>query len=163
MDKPEETIEESVDSLNGLTIASVPSNLIDLVWDQMVPILDMCIRKAPDDLVASVVYEQLKTNNSMLLMVYRGPKVIAINVLDIKVLDSGVRVLYIPIIAGSEMDVWLEEAHRICVQIAKDYNCTELRGIAVRKGWMSKLQPYGWEEMFTTVRCPLKDIPSSGE
>lgn len=140
---------------DDLTIAVVPMNLVDLVWPQVVPILDRVVEKAPDDLVPSVVYDQLINGRSTLMTISRGPKVIAINVFDIKILDSGVRTMYIPITAGDEMDKWLEPAHEIAIQIAKHHKCTELRGIATRKGWMSKLKSLGWEELFMTIRCPI--------
>jgi hypothetical protein len=129
--------------------------MIDLVWHQVEPLIERVVEKAPDDIVSSIVHDELVLGNRMLVTISRGPDIIAVNVLDIKVLDSGVRCLYIPIIAGTEMELWLDRMHEVATTIAKEYNCTELRGLAVRKGWMSKLKPYGWEEMFTTVRCPI--------
>lgn len=143
--------------MHDLTIAIVPMNMIDLVWPQVVPILDRVVEKAPDDLVPSVVYDQLISGFSTLMTISRGPKVIAINVFDIKVLDSGLRTMYVPITAGDEMEVWLEPAHEIAIEIAKYHKCSELRGIATRKGWMRKLKSLGWEELFMTIRCPIGD------
>ena len=141
--------------MNDLIVAPVPPPMIDLIWDQVEPLLGKVIEKAPDDIVASIVYDDLKAGTKMLVAISRGPDIIAINILDVKVLDSGVRCLYIPIIAGTEMENWLDRMHEVAKAVAKEYNCTELRGLAVRKGWMTKLKPYGWEELFTTVRCPI--------
>ena len=55
------------------------------------------------------------------------------------------------------LDEWAEDFMVILKAAAKGYGCSELRGMAVRKGWMTKLKPLGWEEMFTTVRCTLGD------
>jgi hypothetical protein len=147
--------EENKNDLDGLAIALVPSNLIDIVWPQVAVILDRVVEKAPDDLVPSVVYDQLQSGFSTLMIISRGPKVIAINVFDIKILDSGIRTMYVPITAGDEMETWLGPAHEIAIQIAKHHGCKELRGIATRKGWMHKLKPLGWEELFMTIRCPI--------
>lgn len=60
--------------------------------------------------------------------------------------------LYIPITAGSDLDEWMDEFLEIAAAVARDYECVELRGLAARQGWLKKLKPYGWEEVFTTIR-----------
>ena len=136
-------------------MACVPANMIDFVWDQVEPLIEEVAKRAPDDIITSVAKAELILGNKLLLIIARGKKIIAAHVLDVRVLDSQVRVLYISISSGKEMDSWLDQFHKTCEAIAKDYSCTELRGLACRKGWMSKLQPYGWEEMFTTIRYKI--------
>lgn len=143
--------------MNDLTLAAVPAALVELLWDQMEPLIDLVVAKAPEDLVTSVIKTQLMEGSTMAVIVYREQIIIAVNVLDVKSLDSGMKVLYVPIIGGAELDLWAEDFMVMLKVIAKDYGCSELRGMAVRKGWMKKLKPLGWEEMFTTVRCKLGD------
>ena len=131
--------------MSDLTLAAVPASLIDLLWDQIAPFIDMVADKAPDDIVTSKVKENCQA----------GSNIVAVNILDVKTLDSGMKVLYIPIIGGAELDNWSEDFMKLATEIAKDFGCSELRGMAVRKGWMTKLKPLGWEEMFTTVRCKI--------
>ena len=137
---------------NNLSIAAIPAPMVDLVWDQVDPLIRSVQAKAPDDISPAVVKEELVSGRKTLVVINRKERIIAVNVLDIKVLDSGVKVLYIPITAGTEMKDWMEDFLNIATAIAKDCGCIELRGLAVRKGWMKKLEPYGWEEMFTTIR-----------
>lgn len=136
-------------------IACVPANMLDFVWDEVEPLIDKVSSRTPDDIVTNVVKNELYKGNKLLLIIARGKKIIAAHVLELRVLDSQTRVLYISISAGTEMDAWLDQFHKTCEAIAKDYSCTELRGLACRKGWMGKLQPYGWEEMFTTIRYKI--------
>ena len=138
-----------------LTISAVPSNLIDLVWDQVEPLIDKVVEKAPGEIVTSLVKERLLANDELLMLVSEGDKVIAANVVTVRTLDSGVRALYIPIVGGSRMNEWMSDFLSQVELLAKDYNCTELRGLAARKGWLSKLKPYGWEEVYTTVRYKI--------
>jgi len=139
--------------MNDLTITSVPTTLIDYIWDEVEEMLERVIKKAPDDLVSEVIKERLKAGENMLMIIYRDTELVAALVLDVRTLDSGVRYLSIPVIAGSEMDEWAEDFLDIARAIAKDYNCTELRGMAARPGWLRYLKSKGWEECFTTVRC----------
>ena len=141
--------------IKDLIIAAVPASLIDLVWDRVTPHLQRVIDRAPDDLYMPRIKERLIEGHTLLVTISRGIDIVAVNVLDVKVLDTGKRVLYIPIVGGDELDNWMEDFLKVATAVAKDYNCTELRGMAARRGWMRKLKPYGWEECFTTVRCKL--------
>ena len=142
---------------NDLTISIVPYHMIDLIWDKVEPLIQVIEDKAPEDVVCSVVKNNLKAATQMLVVIYRNTDVIAVHVLDIKHMDSGIKILYIPITSGSEMELWLSDFLEVAKTIAKSYGCVELRGMSVRKGWMTKLKPYGWEEMFTTIRCKIGD------
>jgi len=136
-------------------ISAVPAGLIDYIWDDVAPLLQRVEDKAPDDIHSPTVKRELEAGNKMLITITREQTLLAINVLDVRTLDSGTKVLYIPITAGDEMDLWLDRFLEVAIDAAKAYHCTELRGMAVRKGWLTKLKPYGWEEMFTTIRCKI--------
>jgi len=138
-----------------LTIAAIPAAAIELVWDQVKPLIERVEEKAPLDVVPSVIKEKLRLGHNLLVTISRKSEIVAINIMSIEELDSGTKVLYIPITAGEEMDLWLEDFLDVAKAIAKDYNCTELRGMTVRTGWLAKLKPYGWEHHFTTIRCEI--------
>jgi len=138
-----------------LIIASVPATMIDLIWDKVEPLLQLVVDKSPEDIVAEVTKEELLKGNLLLVTISRGAELIAINVLDIRTLDSGIKALYICITAGSEMDLWMDKILEFGIAVAKEHNCVELRGFAVRNGWVRKLKPYGWEELFVTLRYKI--------
>jgi hypothetical protein len=135
-----------------ITIAAVPANVIDLVWSRVEPLIRSVEALAPIDISTARVRDELRLGNKLLVTIARGEEIIAINVLDVRTLDSGAKVLYIPITAGTDIDSWLAEFLEVAEKIAIDYNCLELRGLAVRKGWLPKLKQYGWEEAFVTIR-----------
>lgn len=141
--------------MDKLVIAVIPATIIELIWSKVEALIESVAEKAPDDVVTSIIKDELLAGNKLLLMAAKGANVIGVGVLEVRVLDSGVRTLYIPIIAGSEMDEWMDKGFEVIEQIAKDYNCTELRGLAVRKGWLRKLESYGWEVAYTTLRCKI--------
>ncbi len=136
-------------------IAVVPSTMIDIVWDKVRPLLQLVVDRSPEDIVESVTKERLVDGHLLLVTISRGSEIIAINVLDVRELDSGIKALYVCITAGSEMDSWIERFLEIVTAIAKDHNCVEIRGFAVRNGWIRKMKPYGWEELFVTLRYKI--------
>lgn len=138
-----------------LTITTVHSSMINIIWDKVEPLIKMVEQKSPEDIVSEVTKQELIKGNLVLVTISRGSDIIAIHILDVRTLDSGIKVLYIPIIAGSEMELWMDDFLEILVAIAKNYGCAELRGLAVRNGWLRKLKPYGWEELFTTIRYKI--------
>ena len=138
-----------------LVVSAVPYTMIDLIWDRVEPLIRSVEALAPEDISTPLVKDNLRLGRNLLVCISRGSEVIAVNVLDVRTMDSGIKVLYIPITAGDCMDEWLDNFLDVAKAIAKDYGCTELRGLAVRKGWIKKLESYGWEEMFTTIRCKL--------
>lgn len=155
-----DTISESTSGVELNTtyqFTIVPIPLIPHIWDKVAPLIEDVIAKAPDDIDMDTCLDSLLSFGSILMTVTRGNKLIAVNTLRVQVLESGTRALYIPVVSGTEMDDWMDEFLEIAKKLALDHACTELRGLAARRGWLSKLKPYGWEEVFTTVRCKLGD------
>lgn len=139
----------------GIVVSAVPCTLIDLLWEKVSAILARPIALAHNEVTIDSTYKKLKSGESMLMVVSRGEYVLAAATLEVRELESGLRALYIPLVGGVEMDNWMERFLLICKAIAKDLNCTELRGIAVRKGWLKKLNSFGWEEVSTMIKCKV--------
>jgi hypothetical protein len=50
---------------------------------------------------------------------------------------------------------WGKEFLELVKSIAKHFECNELRGFAVRDGWMKILKDYGWHENHVVITMPL--------
>lgn len=138
------------------TIAAIPVNLIDVVWPQAEPLLKKAI-DLTNEVTLESVYSRLKSGDDLLLTVSKGPDIIAAITLEIRTFDSGVKALWLPLVGGDMMAEWMDRVLEVSEAIAKDFSCGELRGIAVRKGWMRKLAPLGWEEVCTIVKKTVGD------
>lgn len=130
----------------------VPIPLISHIWDKVLPLIEDVVDKAPDDLNADNCLDSLLSFNSILVTVTKGNELIAVNTLRIQELESGTKALYIPITSGTELEGWMPKFLEFAEGLGKEYGCSELRGLAARKGWQRKLKPHGWEEVFTTIR-----------
>ncbi len=141
--------------MSELTIALVPANMIELVWVQAEPLIKTVVDKAPDDLAIEAIKDRLMRGATAMVTISDGTEIVALNVVTIETLDTGMKVMFIPITAGTRMDEWLTPFLDIAKKIAKDYDCTELRGLSVRKGWMKVLKEYGWEESHVVIKCKV--------
>lgn len=141
----------------SLVIALVPPTMVDFIWPKCLPFFEMVKEKAPEDVGIETVYNRIMSGDTMLAAVLEGDEVIAINTLEIKELDSGNKILFLPIIGGARTKEWEDRFIELAHGIARVNNCIELRGMAVRKGWLRKLSSYGFEEHFVTLKCKVKE------
>ena len=146
--------------ISEYVIAAVPFNMVDVLWDKIEPHLHRVVNVAHGEITCDSVKTRLKSGSAVLVTISKGTEVVAVNTLEVRVMDSGLRTLFIPIVGGDELDGWINEFLKIAKAIARDYKCTELRGLAARKGWMRKLEQSGecnWENVHMVVRCPVED------
>jgi len=141
--------------MSELLITAIPQNLVEVVWEQVQPLIERVVNKAPDDLSVWAIKKRLVDGQTMLIAISEGSKIVAVNVLSLEDLDSGKKVLVIPITAGDRMAEWMDDFFEVVTKIAKDFGCEELRGMSVRKGWMRILKERGWVENHTVVKCKI--------
>jgi len=138
-----------------ITIAACPPQMLAAVWDQCIPFLEKVVARSHGEITIDSVKARLQRADSLLVVICDGTEVIGACVVEVRVMDSGLRALFIPIVGGTRMFEWMDQFLEIAKAIAKDYDCTELRGMAVRKGWMRILKAHKWEEVHQVVKCKL--------
>jgi hypothetical protein len=137
-------------------LAAVPANLVAIIWPTLEPILDRVIAVSNRELTSAGIKRRAISGETLIVAVCRNDVVVAVNVLDVVQFDSGLRAMYIPITGGDFMDEWLEDSLVVAKAIAKDLNCTELRGLASRNGWLRRLKKEGWESITTIIKCDVE-------
>jgi len=137
-----------------VTISVVPPQMVPLVWDKAEPLIQRGAERAPDDISIDKTYNKLITGSQLLILITKGTEVIAVNVLDTKTTDAGVKYLFIHITAGDELESWVAQFLEVAKAIAKEYGCKKIRGTG-RPGWARKLKQYGWEASHQTVECEV--------
>ena len=137
-------------------VAAIPANVIDLIWDQVLPILDKVIAVSHQEVTAEGIKGRCLSGQNMMVTICEGNTIIAVTVLEVVAFETGLRALYIPIVGGSRMNEWLESSFEVAKAIAKDMNCTEIRGLIVRPGWFKQLFKMNWQTITTVMRCPVE-------
>ena len=141
--------------MNNYNIVALPPTLVEVLWDKIVPHLERVIPLANDEVTLEGVKSSLLSGREMALLICKEDQVIAVHTLEVRVFDTGLRVLFINLIGGSEMDNWFEQYVLVMRAIAKDLNCTEVRGCAVRDGWLKYLNAMGFQKISTIVKLDL--------
>lgn len=142
---------------DNYVISAVPITLVDVVWPQCIEHIQRVVDRAHGEITLDSVKSRLMTGNSLLVTISKGVEIVACNILEVRVMDSGLRALYIPITGGHDLDQWMPRFLEVAKAIGKDYKCKELRGLAVRKGWMRVLKQYNWEEVHTVIKCDIEE------
>lgn len=148
---------EKILSEDEYIISAIPVEMIDPIW----PMAEPHLQKVVDVAHGEVTLESLKMRflslSAILLTINKGLNIVAVNSLEIRTFDSGVRAMFIPVTGGSELDGWYNQFMEVAISIAKEHGCTELRGLAARRGWLRKLEPLGWETLHQVVRYKLEE------
>jgi hypothetical protein len=138
------------------SLAAVPANMIDIIWDKVEPVLDRVVKVSNRELTLDGIKGRCINGKNLLVTVCAGKEIIAVVVLDVVEFESGLRALYIPVVGGENMNEWLADSFEVAKAIAKDFNCTEVRGLSVRKGWMRVLTKMNWQVITTVISCPVE-------
>lgn len=149
-----------------MNIVVIPPNLIEVVWPQVEPLMNQVINRAPEDINIEYQKEQLLTGKTWLMAVCEGKNIIAINILKVEEYETGLRVLCNPIVAGTRLNEWMEDAINVAEAIAKDYKCTKFRGFSVRglenkkDAWLRMLNSgkrKGWKAVHTLIELDIEE------
>jgi len=133
----------------------VPVNLVGILWDKCVPHLEALIPMSYGQYTVESVKERALRGATTLILVIDGEDVVAVNTIQVDVKESGLRVLELPLTSGSRLDEWEGPFITLMKALAKEQNCTEIIGYAARKGWIRRLEQYGFTEAQTIIRCEL--------
>ena len=139
-----------------LHIVAIPANMIEMLWDKVETHIQSVVNVSHGELTCESSKERAMSGDVLLVAICDGTDIIAVNILEVRVFDSGKKALCIPIVGGSRMSEWKYDFLKYAHQIARDFDCEELRGFAVRKGWLRELKDDGWEEVYTTVSCKVE-------
>jgi hypothetical protein len=142
--------------MNEYVIAAIPPEVLDLAWPEAAPFIKLATDISHNEATVETVRKRVYEGSAILLVVYKEGKIIAAITGEVREFDTGVRALFWPIVGGREMDLWFEPMYEAMLTVAKSAGCTEMRGIAVRNGWLKRLKNYGWEEVSISVRCPIE-------
>jgi hypothetical protein len=129
---------------------------IDLYWEEMLPHIDKVVEVSNYEFTAdSIRLRALNLNSVMVVVRNLDKKIVAVTTAEVVTYDSGLRSLLLPIIGGDGLYEWGDEWFRMMKHLAKYLNCTELRGLAARDGWLKLLKSRGWNENHTVITYQL--------
>jgi hypothetical protein len=149
--------EPMLQTVTGYLISAIPPTLVDVVWSECIPYIQAVVDVSHDEITLNSVKSRCLKGDSLLLVTSKNGEIIGATLLEIRTFDSGVKAMYIPVVGGTEADMWMDQFFDVVKAIAKDFGCRELRGLAARSGWVRKLRSRGWEEVSIAMRCMLEE------
>ena len=141
-----------------MIIAAIPITLIEVLWDNIAIHLEKAVALSNNETSLESIKNKALNGDLLLMTVNDGGEIIAAFTLEVILFDTGKRSLFLGSVGAkneTNLDNWMFQALKVCKAIAKDMNCTELRGGSARKGWMRKLKDSGWKETHTTIVCEV--------
>ena len=132
--------------MSNYIIAAVPISLIEVLWDRVSPILQRVVDVSHKEISLESVKRDTLSGNTLLVAICKGKEIVAVNTIEINTLASGLKVLFVPVTGGDELDGWMDQFLEVAEAIGKEHGCQEIRGIAARRGWLRKLKDQGWQE-----------------
>ena len=137
-----------------MKISIVPVNMIDYMFPQCGYHLQRVVDNSHGDLCLEGMKKELLEGNAGLLIVTEGDDLIAAMTATVSVMQTGLRALYLPAIGGDRLDEWMDLMLPMLNELAKVYNCTEIRGTG-REGWERILKTRGFKKCHTTFICNI--------
>ena len=137
--------------------ASIPVNLVDVMWDQMESHLQLAVDEGDEEVSIEEVYNGLISGQEMAIIVAVGSDIVACITISTFVYRTGLKVLNMPLVGGtnSEMLDWMPELIAVLEIIAKELGCTQIRGYCARRGWgkvMGQHMPKRWHRVHETYK-----------
>lgn len=144
--------------MSEYVIAALPLTSIEQHWAELEPIIDSVVSHSYGEATTEVARAQMIKGNLLTLVVCKEGKIIATALLEVRTFDTGVKALFIPVFGGVNMEEWADDMMEVLNAVAKDFGCTQLRGIGARQGWIRRLQhkDYGWKELNVTIGCDVR-------
>ena len=135
----------------------VPTSLLEYLWPEVSKLLLPVINVSGNELSLDSVKTTVLNNKSTLIVVTKEDTMCGVTTLEVQTFDTGLKVLYIPIIGGSSIDEWGEQFFCMCKDLALQSGCSELRGMAARTGWLRKLKQHDlhWESCYEVIKYNL--------
>jgi hypothetical protein len=136
---------------------SIPPTLIMAFWDRLVPHLQKVVDVSHGEITLETTMYRALRGETNIVVISQGFEILAVTTAEIRIFDSGNKAMYIPIVGGECMDLWLDKGIDIMRQLARSLGCNEIRGFAARKGWMKILEPKGWKVIHEVISLPVED------
>jgi len=142
--------------MSDYKISIVPPNMVEYLWEDVAPIIQRPIDLSHNEVTLDIAKKELMSGGVTLVIVTLGDEIVAINTLEVRTFPTGKKAMYIPLTGGDHLDYWMLDFLAMVKEMAKAHGCTHIRGLAVRKGWLRKLEKLGFEPISTTIELEIQ-------
>lgn len=141
----------------NLYISGIPSERLNEVWEDCEPYIAMGNGKSRDEMSVEDIYKRLSEARMQLWLVFNEDKDI-ISVLTTEIIDYPRKtVCRIVTLGGKDLDIWVEDWLETIEAWALENDCVAMETVC-RKGFIKKLEKFGYENAYTVLVKELTTI-----
>ena len=141
----------------SLYISGIPSDRINEVWEDCEPYIEMGNSKSRDEMSVMDIYKRLSEARMQLWLVFDDDREI-ISVLTTEIIEYPRKTTCrIVTLGGQDLDLWVEKLLDTLEQWALENNCVAMETVC-RKGFIKKLEKFGYENAYTVLVKELTTI-----
>ena len=141
----------------SLYISGIPSDRINEVWEDCEPYIEMGNGKSRDEMSVMDIYKRLSEARMQLWLVFDDDKEI-ISGLTTDIIEYPRKPnCRIVTLGGQDLDLWVEKLLDTLEQWALENNCVAMETVC-RKGFIKKLEKFGYENAYTVLVKELTTI-----
>ena len=138
-------------------VSGIPSSKVNDVWDRCKKFIEMGNNKSQQEMNVDDIYEKLLTTDMQLWMVFsEDAEIVSVLTTEV-VLYPRMKTCRIVTLGGKDMDDWVEQFLEVLEEWALDNNCVAME-TACRKGFIKKLEKYGYEYTYTILTKKLQTL-----
>lgn len=141
----------------NLYISGIPSDRINEVWEDCEPYIEMGNGKSRDEMSVMDIYKRLSEARMQLWLVFNENREI-ISVLTTEIIDYPRKtVCRIVTLGGKDLDIWVQDWLETIEAWALENDCVAMETVC-RKGFIKKLEKFGYENAYTVLVKELTTI-----
>ena len=141
----------------NLYISGIPSERLNEVWEDCEPYIAMGNGKSRDEMSVEDIYKRLSEARMQLWLVFNEDKDI-ISVLTTEIIDYPRKtVCRIVTLGGKDLDIWVQDWLETIEAWALENDCVAMETVC-RKGFIKKLERFGYENAYTVLVKELTTI-----
>ena len=141
----------------NLYISGIPSDRINEVWEDCEPYIEMGNGKSRDEMSVMDIYKRLSEARMQLWLVFNENREI-ISVLTTEIIDYPRNtVCRIVTLGGKDLDIWVQDWLETIEAWALENDCVAMETVC-RKGFIKKLEKFGYENAYTVLVKELTTI-----
>ena len=141
----------------NLYISGIQSERLNEVWEDCEPYIAMGNGKSRDEMSVEDIYKRLSEARMQLWLVFNEDKDI-ISVLTTEIIDYPRKtVCRIVTLGGKDLDIWVEDWLETIEAWALENDCVAMETVC-RKGFIKKLEKFGYENAYTVLVKELTTI-----
>ncbi len=141
--------------VEAYSIAHIPALLVGVMWNDISERMYETIEQCDGDVTMVSFYRRATTGETMVFAVVKDEYMESVFTAEVFVYESGKRVLMLPLAGGSGSMPALKQVHEFTVDLAKKFECSEVRGMSIRKGWARVNKSLGWKRVHEVTSYKL--------